>query len=301
LHNAFETGLAAKGDNEDLFDIKIYEQKELEQLSGYVLKLKVGKSRRFSPKAKKMRPKRAETKLLSQLKKSLAWRYEFGEAPLLPAKSSVTRLTHRSDEYLKIDYSRALDRKPKAVLSADVTGVVEGRLIGTAIHLVISQLDFTGPLNNKAIEKVIDKLLAEGAVTEAVAGRIDTESIITFFHSDLGRLVLDNENTICREWPFTFALPASQWKDSYVLRNTQYAIRNTIIVQGIIDLLVKRPDGLLIIDFKTDRITADQVNQRAELYRRQLDLYSRAASAILKSKLLAKYLYFLTPGCAVEV
>jgi len=66
-------------------------------------------------------------------------------------------------------------------------------------------------------------------------------------------------------------------------------------------MLVKRPDGLLVIDFKTDRITAEEVSERAELYRRQLDLYSKAASAILKDKLLGKWLYFLTLGCAFEI
>jgi ATP-dependent helicase/nuclease subunit A len=66
-------------------------------------------------------------------------------------------------------------------------------------------------------------------------------------------------------------------------------------------MLVRTPQGLIIIDFKTDRITTDQVNERAELYRRQLDLYGRAAESILKSKLLAKYLYFLTPAAEFEL
>jgi len=307
LHSAFETGLAARGDDDDLFSMKLYEQRELERLSGYILKLKVGKSRRFAPTAKKLQTKQTETKLLSQVKKSLAWRYGFGDAPLLPAKTSVTAITHRNDEYLKIDYSRALERKPKAVLSADLAGVVEGRLIGTATHLVISRIDWARPVNKEAIEKVIEKLLVESAISEPVAEHIDADSIITFFRSDLGRLVLDTENTIFREWLFTFAMSASEWKldgldkAQHDIRNTQYAIRDTIIVQGIIDLLVKRPDGLQVIDFKTDRITAEEVSERAELYRRQLELYSRAASAILKSKIIAKWLYFLTPGCAIEI
>jgi ATP-dependent exoDNAse (exonuclease V) beta subunit len=56
-----------------------------------------------------------------------------------------------------------------------------------------------------------------------------------------------------------------------------------------------------VIDFKTDDISAGQVARRAELYRPQLNLYARAASAILKSKTTTKWLYFLRPGCAVEI
>ncbi|GAI70291.1 unnamed protein product, partial [marine sediment metagenome] len=89
---------------------------------------------------------------------------------------------------------------------------------------------------------------------EAVAEHIDTKSVMTFFDSELGRTVLDTNSTVWREWPFTFALPASEWKDSCLLRDTKYEIRDTIIVQGIIDMLVKIPDGLLVIDFKTDAV-----------------------------------------------
>ncbi|MHC4312169.1 MAG: hypothetical protein ACYSW3_06850 [Planctomycetota bacterium] len=66
-------------------------------------------------------------------------------------------------------------------------------------------------------------------------------------------------------------------------------------------MLVQTPRGLLVIDFKTDRITAAEVSQRAEFYRQQLELYGRAAGAILKEKILAKWLYFLTPAAEFEI
>jgi len=66
-------------------------------------------------------------------------------------------------------------------------------------------------------------------------------------------------------------------------------------------MLVKTPDGLLVIDFKTDAVTAEEAPQRAEFYRQRLDLYSRAAAEILNSQILNKWLYFLTPACAIEI
>jgi ATP-dependent helicase/nuclease subunit A len=305
LHNAFETNLAASADD-NLFSFRFYDQAELKQLSEFVIGLK---TRKYSQPTRTKSSREIINNQLSIINELLAWRYEFGDAPLLPAKTSVTAITHRNDEYLKIDYSRALERKPKTVLSADLAGVVESRLIGTATHLVISQLDWVRHrrITKEAIEKVIDKLLADGAITEAVAEHIDTDSIMTFFESELGRITFDTGNSVWREWLFTFAMPASGWKldgldkPQHDIRNTQYAIRDTIIVQGIIDVLVKTPDGLLVIDFKTDRITAEEVSERAELYRRQLELYSKAAESILKVKLLGKWLYFLTPGCEVEI
>ena len=66
-------------------------------------------------------------------------------------------------------------------------------------------------------------------------------------------------------------------------------------------MLIQTPQALVVIDFKTDNVTAGEVSQRAELYRDQLELYDRAASAILKSESIGKWLYFLTPARAIEV
>jgi ATP-dependent helicase/nuclease subunit A len=310
MHRAFATGLAEKcGDDGDLFGINLYGLAELERLSKYIDGLKEEKSRVLRPTTRSSKLKRTEVRLLSQLKKSLSWRYCFGDAPLLPAKQSVTELTHHNDEYVKIDYSRALGREPKAVVSAesDLAGVVDNRLIGTATHLVISQVDLAKPITKETIEKTKEKLLVDGAITGAVAERINTGSIIGFFESELGRAILDSENRVWREWPFTFGLDAGEFCTTMNDRRWTPACAGAgskdevIVVQGIIDMLVRTPKGLLVIDFKTDDITAKEVCGRAELYREQLELYGRAAGAILRAKILGKWLYFLRPGCAIEI
>ena len=296
LHEALETDLAKQAVEDDLFSIKLYSQSDLEQLADSVMRFKAGKSARSLVTSKKRRSKQPESQLLSQLKSSLAWRYPFNDSVFLPAKSSVTQLTHVNDEYIKFDYSRSLDRLPRALMTAkpDSGGALNGRLIGNATHLVISQLDLAGPINKEIIEGTIEKLLAEGAIVPTVAGQIEAESILAFFQTEQGRLIFNPANTVWREWPFTFALPASEWENSSVAEDT-------IVIQGIIDLLIRTAQGLLVIDFKTDKITAGQAQERAKLYRRQLKLYSRAACAILKAKSVGRWLYFLTPRVFVEV
>jgi len=300
----------------DLFRLKLYPAEELKKLAGYILKLKSSKSARpgslichseRSASGAKNLTKRAGSKLLSEVKKSLAWRYGFGDAQIQPAKQSVTALTHHSDEYVKIDYSRALERQPKIVCVDETESAkeVEGRLIGTATHLVISRLDLTGPITVEAVEQIKEKLLADSAISKLVAGHIDTQSILNFFQSELGQAVIEAENTVWREWPFTYAMPvvaraSSPWSTARMAVPLSTG-DEIIVVQGIIDMLVQTPKGLLVIDFKTDRITAGEVAERTELYRKQLELYGRATGAILKAKILAKWLYFLTPATAFEI
>jgi len=296
LHEAFETGLAKQALDDKLFSFKLHGQSDLKQLAESIIRLKAGKLTRQSAISKKRCSKQEEQQLLAQVKKSLIWRYQFVDATFLPAKSSVTQLTHGNDEYMKFDYSNALDRQPHALLTAgpDLGGPIDGRLIGTATHLVISRLDLSGPIIIETVEKTIKKLLVNGEITPAVAEQVDAESILTFFETEQGRLILNPANQVWREWPFTFALPASRWESSSV-------VEDTIVVQGIIDMLVRTDQGLLVIDFKADKITAGQTGERAQLYRRQLELYSKAACAILKEKPAGRWLYFLTPRVFVEV
>ncbi|MBN2592971.1 MAG: UvrD-helicase domain-containing protein, partial [Sedimentisphaerales bacterium] len=296
LHETFETGLAEQAIEDDLFSIKLHNQSDLEKLAKSVMRLKADKSARPPVTTKTRSRKQQEHQLLVQVKKSLAWRYRFADSALLPAKSSVTQLTHGNDEYMKFDYSGVLNRLPHALMATEADSDVfpDGRLVGTATHLVISKLDLSGPVTIETIEKTIEALLVNGEIAPTVAGQIDAESILTFFETVQGRLIFEPANKIWREWPFTFALPASEWENSSVAEDT-------IVVQGIIDLLICTAQGLVVIDFKTDKITEAQAEERAGLYRRQLELYSRAACAILKERPVCKWLYFLNPRVFVEV
>jgi len=301
LHTAFRTGFAEKTVENNLFTFQLHDRAELNRISNHVLQLKISKSKRSVLTPSKTPRKQEQSKLLLKVKKSLSWSYSFGDAPSLPAKSSVTELSHQSDEYRRFDYSTALDRQPiaLAVSEFDLTESPQSKLIGTATHLVISQLDLTGPVTRQKIDNLRERLVDNATIAAAVAERIDTESIFDFFQSDLGQLVLDPDNTIRREWPFTFALPASQFADSdHESRATSDEI---IVVQGIIDMLIRAKQGLIIIDYKTDRIKAEEVPKRAELYCRQLGLYGQAASAVLKTELVTKWLYFLSPRIAFRL
>jgi ATP-dependent helicase/nuclease subunit A len=289
LHKHFQTGTQT-APADDLFNVHIYEQTELEKLYAFILNSKL------NTKNSKLKPQTGKLDL-SQIEQSLDWRYSFGDASQLPAKRSVTQFTHRNDAFTKLDYSLTLNRMPKAVITAET---IDGRSIGSVTHLILSQIDLSEAITSESITRLINQLTAEGQIAQSLAQYIDIDSIIKFFKTDLGIIALDKNNKVFREWPFTFALPASQWSES----KTQNAVRTTqdhIIVQGIIDLLVETPDGLVIVDFKTDDVPADKLTGRAELYRGQLALYAQAGEAITGKKVCGKRLYFLKPGRIIEV
>ena len=294
LHQAFQTELPTQTTQDNSFSVQFYDQPQLDKLATLIQNYKQN-TKHSTLKAPAVKHD------IADLKRSLNWQYPFGNAPSLPAKRTVSQWTHRNDEFTKIDYSLAFDRKPKAVFAARQ---IDGREIGTATHLIISKLDLAKPVTTEAVNQLIEKLVKDGALIQEIASQVNVDSIAKFFKSKLGQTVLNKENVVQREWPFTFAVPASQWNEaaSPQTRHESLVTSNDfIIVQGIIDLLVKTPEGLVIIDFKTDCLSADGAAKRAELYRPQLDLYARAAAAVTRCDIRSKWLYFLHPAIPIEV
>jgi ATP-dependent helicase/nuclease subunit A len=310
LHQAFATGLVDNTGNQRLFDFRLYGDRELQNLSRFVLTLRSSKAKSIFFTMKKLSADEDGRRMLAQVKSMLSYQYPFARAVNLAAKSSVTKLTHQDDMFVQRDYSEALDRQPVALAASSQRSMPEarlGRLAGTAAHLALSSLDVKKPVTRQVIEETRDRLVRDGAIPANLAESIDTEAILAFFESKLGSLVCDKRNVVWQEWPFTFGLPALSGgpttedrgqKAERIVSNPQSEI---IVVQGLIDLLVRTPAGLLVIDFKTDRVSGEGVRKRAEVYRGQLELYAQAAAAICRDKVLERWLYFLAPRQAVQV
>ena len=132
---------------------------------------------------------------------SLNWKYPFDDLTKLQAKTSVSKLTHPADEFAPADLTDAFDRRPGAV-SPDKT---DNKLIGTATHLVIQHLALDRDITIDSITRAAEKLVTEDKISPKVAEHIGFDSIMRFFQSDLGKLVVEQKGRILREWPFTFA------------------------------------------------------------------------------------------------
>ena len=57
-----------------------------------------------------------------------------------------------------------------------------------------------------------------------------------------------------------------------------------LLIQGVIDLFFVENDGLVLVDYKTDRLTQYNLEQRLEYYRGQLYWYRRALEEIQQTR-----------------
>ncbi len=291
LHRAFGTGLSDIARDDGLFEFTLYDHEALKAFSERVLNLRARKANGKKAAHAKPKPSAEAKKLLAELQEHLTWRYPFAQAVTSPAKSSVTKLTHSDDSFAPRDSSQSLTRLPHALAAPGPAGQPYDPLsTGTAAHLIMVGLDLTQPITLEVIERTSSRLVGEHAMTPGAAEGVRPDRILAFFQSELGSVVLDKNNRVLREWPFTYAH-----------RIPDGAAGEFVVVQGVIDMLVQTPQGLIVIDFKTDHIGTRDIAARAGVYRGQVDLYAKAAAAILRKGILARWLYFLTPGQAAQV
>jgi ATP-dependent helicase/nuclease subunit A len=283
LHTYFRPLVKVQGKDENLFELKIYRSDEVSRIGEFLGKRSAGRYDQIKSSV-------PDESLLEGITKKLSWQYPFKKAVGIKSKESVTSLVQLQEQFAEADYRFCFESFEK------LTDRTDSLVIGSATHLVIQNVDLGNVVNESTIYNAITDLLEKGYMTKQVAEKIDILSILKFFDSDLGRLLRDSKNTVMREWPFTYMLPAV---DLYPdLKNCG---DEKIIIQGIVDMVVKTPDGVVIIDFKTDRIDSIAIQQRADRYAPQLRWYGRAAGEILKAENVSGYLYFLAVGLPVKV
>ena len=65
-----------------------------------------------------------------------------------------------------------------------------------------------------------------------------------------------------------------------------------ILMQGVVDCAIIDDDGIIIVDFKTDRVTEDTISQLTEKYKGQVKIYADALSRIFNMPVKSAQLYF---------
>ena len=118
---------------------------------------------------------------------------------------------------------------------------------------------------------------------------VDPNRLAAFFDSALGKRVLSAPQLV-REFKFSVLEDAGRY-------DAQLA-GEQVLLQGVTDCCILEKDGLVILDFKSDRVKAGFEAERAEYYRGQLDAYGRALSEIFGLPVKERLLWFFSTDTA---
>ncbi len=219
----------------------------------------------------------------------LQYQYHSDEDVRLPSKVTVSELKKRREQEL-IDEGTQAFRKPAKIKEKN-TGLTAAE-IGIAYHTVLQRCDIDAPLETKEdIKAQIERIKEKGFLTEEEAGAVNPDKILKFFLSGTGRMI-KSAKEVKREVVFGVSIPAKGF-----LSGSESD--KEIMLQGIIDCLLVTDEGLVIIDYKTDR-NFDET-ETVEKYRIQLECYKYAAEKIFKKPVISKILFMLDSGMAMTL
>ncbi len=202
-------------------------------------------------------------------------RFSFKYDSRLP--ETLARLT--ITEIAKSESEEIFLRRPE--FSAAAGGLTAAEA-GTAMHTFMQYADYAAAEADPVSQAEI--LTEKGILSEAEKNALRYEKLSAFFRSELyGRMKKSPE--IRREQKFLIEISQLGLDGGLGME-----YNNTDgMLQGIADCFFAEEDGIVLVDYKTDRVSEEKV--LADRYRRQLVLYGAALEKIFGRKVRGAYLY----------
>ena len=225
---------------------------------------------------------------------ALSYRYPYAEQTAFPAKLTATQLKGRAiDEEISENTTlpprlRNLCKPKFLVGKTALTGAERG----TALHLVMQDLDFFCEPNEQSVRAQIEAMREQRKLTDEQANAVDVHAIVRFLRSDLAARIRKSEQ-VEREYRFSLLRPVRDF--------SSLDADDSVLLQGVVDCFFEEDGELVVVDFKTDHVSRAQLDERAEHYRPQLEAYSMALMRVMGKKVKEKVLYFFSAGEEVRL
>ena len=216
---------------------------------------------------------------VEKLRVGLAFRYPHTPATQTPSKQTATQLKGRQK-----DAEVSEQAKPVAFRRTwrKLTGTqTDGKDYGNVMHTLMQYLRFDQCDTPEGVEGEVRRLTEAGFLTEEQSDLIDRPGVEAFFRTELGKRVIAGQTL--REFKFSILDRAEAYGDG--LEGEQ------ILLQGVVDCALIEPEGITIVDFKTDRVSKDGIEKVKSRYRDQVSIYANALERIYELPVRKRYLY----------
>ncbi len=168
---------------------------------------------------------------------------------------------------------------------------LSGKARGSATHLFMQFANYDACRTREGVSEELARLAAEKFLTQEQAGSVDTEKIVRLFASPFGARILKAES-LRREFKFSILTDAGDY--------VRDAAGEQVMLQGVVDCFWIEKDGIVLVDFKTDK-TLYGPDERAAHYAPQLSAYAKALSRMYGLPVKEKILYFFSCDCAYQL
>ncbi|MFH0980082.1 MAG: helicase-exonuclease AddAB subunit AddA [Planctomycetota bacterium] len=215
---------------------------------------------------------------------------------ILPVETQAGRLCY--------NFCHGLLRSPV------LTGRDRAAEAGLATHRLLQYLDLKVSPDPESLRHELHRLVNTGLLASTDAAAVDLEAVAWFLGTELGTRIRASGADYRREVMFVHRRPASAI-DPWVVGPEPPPSRgepgsgdesgDVVLVRGVIDGVLATDSGVEVVDYKTDRITAAEVDERARRYAPQLAAYAAAAEALFNRPAERSWLVFLEGREVVQV
>lgn len=241
--------------------------------------------------------------LWTRVEELATWQYAHLAATREPAKTSVTALRRRFVEAeeatevfpfaAQLPETKLSRPRCKGQLSAADKGTAHHHFLE---HVALEQTGSPAELNAEAT-----RLVKAGRLSAEEAAALDFEALAEFWHSPLGQRLRGQAEFVRRELGFTARFSPEEFRRVIGVGSSPELADEFVVVQGVADLVVLRPEEIWLVDFKTDTVSAAALTQRIKAYEPQLRLYVLALERIYRRPVTEAWLHFLSVRQTVRV
>ena len=222
--------------------------------------------------------------VIDSIEASHRFAYPYPDAIAAPSKLTATQLKGREKDSEASQL--APENRPyfRNFRKASFAGSeVTGQTYGNAVHKVMQYIRFEACASVKAVDEEIKRLLTENLITAEQASMVDPQPIAELFSTQLGQKLRSAEHLL-REFKFSVLEDAGNYVPG--LKNEQ------VLLQGVVDCAIIEPDGITVLDFKTDRVTEQTLAGVLDGYKLQVSAYANALQKIYRLPVKEAWLYF---------
>ncbi|WP_027108457.1 helicase-exonuclease AddAB subunit AddA [Lacticigenium naphthae] len=228
--------------------------------------------------------------------------YSYKEATRTTSYQSVSEIKRLFEEpedgkMLKVDLSNLRSQhrytedelpQPRFVREQSVPTSAE---VGQGTHLVLQSLNLDSKPTEEKIVNLIHELMKKQLITKEIGDRIDQQTLLDFFETDLAQTIIQYSSIVKREVPFSLLLGADE-----LFGKSEEDGKDHILIHGIIDGYIEFEDSLILFDYKTDQVKRFKDKAKEHMldkYKGQLNLYRMALESITGKKVSSTYLVLL--------
>ncbi|HBG1588452.1 helicase-exonuclease AddAB subunit AddA [Clostridioides difficile] len=234
----------------------------------------------------------------NEIEEKLNYIYPYEFSTRKPATISVTEIKKIQNNYEEelintIFEQKVILKKPLFIQNEEEREKISGTEIGTIVHLVMEVLDLKNVSSVNDIKSQIRGFVSKGIITEKQASIVNPYKIYKFFASNIGKRML-NAEFINREKSIYAQV---NMKDIYIyeklINNDDKKLYNneSVMLRGIVDAYFEEDNQIVLVDYKTDFVNEENINQIIEKYKKQLDLYADIIETLTGKSVKEKCIY----------